>query len=430
MLTVPLTYLTNCARVPVKAREQHSFQIPPSFELMEDLVRHIEAASPSADGAQVLPPELHVEPGAFVWALHEAWAAHTIGDKELAHSYRNLEKWLSDKKTNVPSLHHKLKGRYPLSKGETEGLITVLLTYWKVSNKKNHVAAVEHAPATASKITNILFGPINTFTRKEIYVLPSPGIDGSEFLRRHRSNTAIIIPVKGRALFGPNPVFAINGALFSLRRALSGAGSTVSMVWLLSGQILREGDEFVRYLYDRSFLTTLLQLVRVYAQLELKTPDALPLPSVVELANRLFVCVYAPHAIPKSELRSDIAARELQPKDFVLDSDSLPMRWELEGEKSDLLTTHSITVCASDTHLHYWVNEREGTRIAFREVVGSPTDHVEQAHRLVVSALIERRSSSKKKPATERLRSLGWLFLPAADFLAGADLRIADPTTR
>lgn len=386
-----------------------------SSESREDRLRFaIEEIlqSKGDDGAEVLsgPAEdASVEPGWLLHEMYEVWKRKR-GPRGEAHTFKNLNRWTN----RIPSLHHKLKGRLSFRRDEEDAqqLLAVMLEHW--SGNDAHPALGKEKPAAAAeRIARVLFGPIYGIERKEIRMVKSPGINTATFMRKQRKKAeAILIPVIDRALFGSDPTNTLAGTRLSVAMYLGKndeeADTSGHLIYLLKSDRATVGLNYVRYLYERSFLAILFQLLKITSQegweIELYPGSKRKLPEWDNLKLRLWVCVspsgervddYIPEKVP-AVWNSDI-------KSLHTDSGSgffvvLPME---HGERE----------------LRYWKYRRDNGAVSD---IKKPETAMVDAHKKLIQVVLNK---AKEKNGDS---SSGWTVMSAEDFLKGRDLQQCD----
>ena len=368
----------------------------------------LAAAAAVEDGATLLPDYASVEPGALLHEICEVWKRQpSSGDA--AHSFANLNKWTTGK---IASLQHKLKGRLPIeSKEDARHLLEAMLRHW--SEGQQHPTFKGNVSNVAQDITRMLFGPIYGVDRKKIWIVESPGINTAKFMKKMQAASAIVFPVLDRAMFGADPVSTLAGTRLSLARYLARSDRQKSggrVIYALRSEPPDKGLNYVRYLYERSFLATEFRLLQITAdKWELEHVGS-KLPQWSALRNQLWVC------ISHSGARTDIIP------------DRVPADWKDVEELGGFDKCGFVVVSNEEEKpLEYWKYMKDNG--AFSQIKRQQHKMI-AAHRSLIQAVnlaadkCEENAENaengyiEKKP--ENLKE--WILVSAEAFLDGKDL--------
>ena len=247
--------------------------------LLKGTMRESDEVILLKDGAELLPDYASVEPGALLYETYEVWKRLASG-----HTFNHLHETL--KKLNKPqepiqSLQHKLRGRLSITLPEAEDLLRAMFTDWSGPRRR----FLQRDPkGTAKEVAAVLFGPIFGQERQEIRIAESPGINAGRFMGRQRraKARAIVFPVIEQAMYGDSPTSSLYGSLLTLLQLLGRTESehkrkqpddqpeVPHIVYALRSKRDDDGEDYARYLYERSLLSALFALVRVAAAKEWK----------------------------------------------------------------------------------------------------------------------------------------------------------------
>jgi hypothetical protein len=418
----------------------------PSLTDVEQYICTVLGGAPYEDDAPPLPPGADADPGAFLFMILNAWydAGPRHGDE--AHTAQGLKTWLKGSRISG-SLQHYLKARYAfslkdeeareLSRKEIAELLTALLTHWSVREDGEHQVPLTFPfsmcpggakltpQQAAERITRVLCGPIYGFYSQEIRIAPSPGINTARFLSEHASATAIVFPVHDHPMHGADdPVARLDGVRISLEHCL-GRGDA-RLIWLIENPALRTIHDYVRYLFERSLLCTLFQLLKAAATNRWGRFAAIEADALME---RLFVCVYVGPNLDRH--RQAGAARDLGLEDFLPRKE--PERWKNELPEFSF-TKYGFVVVAKDgdgegLNLEYWSHTKPAKRLpaAFRPIQCGAPQQMIAAHQVVIRA-VEQAAIGEPGPALKYMRQMGWHVLAAPKFIQGVDLKDEHPT--
>lgn len=404
-----------------------------TIQQIEAAISRILLGSPGSDGSYLLPPEATAEPGALLHALYQLWLTlgHSRGPE--AHSVERLREWLKGSSI-VRSLPHKLKGRLPVSRDEAFELLSVLLTHWTSSGPSDEASSIPFPlPQKASgsrftileaakRLSDVIFGPVYQFKSEEIRVRPSPGVSTAFAFSEWQQDNAIIFPILDRTMYGSDPVAMLHGTRLSLETCLAKPDSSVRLIWLLRSETVRDTLEYVRYLFERSFLSVLFQLLEVSAR---RSWGKFQRPDVDVLMKHLYVCVHVgSDRHVDSHIDDPEEAADLVLEDFIPTKE--PERWKQEGEGFSLRDYGVVVVEKADSVIEYWryTKTEKRVHVAFSRIESETRPQMVTAHRFVVEAAKER--AGEGDPAKRHLNYMeaaGWRVLDGRDFIGGFDLK-------
>ena len=383
------------------------------------------------DGAELLPSYASAEPGALLHEMHEVWTRQG-GTGEYAHSFAKLKAACS-----INSLQHKLKGRLPIEDKDTEdvqSLLSAMLNNWGPDGR----AFREDLDAKKKKrLAEILFGPIYGVPRREIRIVESPGINAAKFMEEQRTRAkAIVIPVTDRAMFGRDPADTLDGTRLSVAQYLgegkrddaerspgaenAPADSSPKIIYALRSEPPNITKDYVRYIYERSFLSTLFRLVQQTSGNGWEVEyTGKRFPPWENLERQLWVCVS-----PADRRADDIIPVRV------------PESWKdvVEGGIGPGGKFGLAVVCTNYMKLEYWKYSTHGQ--AFSKISQQADKHMEDAHRRLIQAVFdvadgkvdgagkgEGMSGPSREPHEEDMGALGtWVIASAEDFMRDRDL--------
>lgn len=413
---------------------------PRRERLLGNLTRALSAEI-GQDGSEVLPDEATAEPGVLLHELYEVWQDQVRTHGSEAHSLKNLENWIGERGEAIRSLQHKLKGRLPFSldkKEELERLVTVFFDHWDSKSERDSEKPVRlplidqlkfgSSEQAARKLVSLLYGPIYTLDRAKINVIPSPGISTAKFMEQQAHKLAILLPVMDRAMYGSDPARALAGTRLSLTRCLR-TDHEVHVIWLLRGEMLRDTLDYIQYLYERSFLATLFQLLKVDAN------EFHGLAPWKSLKARLFVCIAPAREVSISTEYDSSGLSMLVVDDFL--PQRAPQLWN--SEQGIDFKDYGFAVTATDTgkkpSLTYWKhtkplpNRSDGSHSvpdipAFSLLRANTEATMKQAHQTIITAVQQKKLTGKSSDKNELrfLEGKGWKIVSADEFIAGEDL--------
>lgn len=362
-------------------------RFPRAEDLERDLKTLLKPNDAQEDGSHLLPPYASAEPGALLHEMHEVWTRQG-GRGDNAHSFAKLQE-----ACRINSLQHKLKGRLPMEgKGGREdarSLSKAMLEKWSADGQAFMELNAAAVNAAAGRLAEVLFGPIYGLGRNEIRIVESPGMNAATFMKEQRAlegALAIVIPVTDRAMFGPDPADTLDGTRLSVAQYL-GAGDDPKpppmIIYALRSEPPNVTKDYVRYIYERSFLSTLFRLVQQTSEKGWKVKHVgKQFPAWGDLERQLWVCVS-----PADRRADDIIPVRV------------PENWKdvVEGEIGPGGEFGLTIVCrgsrfrepakVTDMTLEYWKYSKKDR--AFSEI-GRPADkHVEEAYRALIKAVFD-----------------------------------------
>ena len=236
-----------------------------------DLQKILNSTTGEKDGAELLPADASVEPGALLHRVHEAWKR-----QDSKHTFQGLVQKLKDPsgtdQQSIQSLQHKLKGRLSTTHPEARDLLKAM---FKSSWSPGAHWSTETADEAAKKVADVMFGPIYGIGREEVRIVESPGMNTAKFMEEQRKATAVVFPVDEQAMYGEDPTDKLYGTLVSLAQLLGKEPDDPTkkepdelpyVIYVFRPRKRVYGEDYARYLYERSSLAALFSLVRVAAE--------------------------------------------------------------------------------------------------------------------------------------------------------------------
>ena len=405
-----------------------------SETLHDELSKLLNSASdaPNTDGALVLPMDASVEPGTLLYKIHRAWTRQA-GDSQSRRTFKKLNEY---SRQRIPSLQHKLKGRISISAEETETLLRAFLGNWGQegdANNGQHPVLAETGfdlDQAAEAIRAFMFGPIYGVSRVEVRIVPSPGINTATFMREKVTDRSVLLlPITDRAMWGENPVTMLYGTRLSLAYAFQRTNpqDCPYIIYAIRPESCDESKDYVKYVYHRSLLATLFQLLKIGAEGGWALHDTgtvqLRFPDWNVLQRRLWVCIAPPN---------------LRVVDTI--PDRVPADWdELDGLSSKRLSFDEfgfvVVTSEKDARIdqrYYRYLKSNGAFSRIDDRLIRPT--MREAHKKIVYAVLSRGNQqdpdgdsrngllSLETPDRNGSGPHGWKIISAQEFLHGEDL--------
>jgi len=279
----------------------------------------------------------------------------------------------------------------------------------------------------AERVASFLFGPIYGLARETIKIISSPGVNTAAFLQSQSKEHAVVLPVLDQAMYGADPTRTLDGTRLSLSYCLK-ENSSVWIIWIIRGEAKRNTLHYTKYVYERSFLATLFQLLRTTAD-----EGWMGLAPWDQIKKRLFVCTS-----PVGDGGIDKGPDKLVVDDFL--PRRTPERWCRGKDQTDLNEYgFAIVATGAEEHeLEYW-RYTKSEPCAFSPISAGVDLTMKSAHELLIRSVEQcgsqanhsdsavRQSSSASRaranasPELAQMKGVGWRIASAEDFIPGAD---------